>query len=276
MQTIRFMKMSGSGNDFIIIDNRDPILSGDDLPRFVARVCARRVAVGADGLILIEPSSRADFKWRFFNADGSEAAFCGNGSRCVARYAHMKKISGETLSFETTAGIIQAWVKGETVKVSFPQVTAPRLDLQIPLDAGTKKAHFIQAGVPHVVCPVTDLDQTDVLGMGREIRYHTQFQPAGTNVNFVKVADPYTVQIRTYERGVEGETLACGSGAVASALILAVLGRGRSPLRVVPRSGESLQVTFHQDGTAFSEVFLEGEARVVYEGELCNEAWRES
>jgi diaminopimelate epimerase len=274
MRKIQFIKMSGSGNDFILIDNRRKIIKEDTLKDFVARICQHRLSVGGDGVILIESSKTADFRWRLFNADGSEAEFSGNGGRCAARFAYLKKIAGRKLSFETLAGLVKAEIKKDRVKIQFPEVKNLRLNLSIPIQGQTLQGHFINTGVPHVVHYVDDVDLVDVVGMGRKIRHHTLFQPAGTNVNVVMMLDHQTIRLRTYERGVEDETLACGSGSVAAALITGALGKGQSPITVIQRSGKSLSVYFRWNGTAFSEVFLEGDAMVIYEAEMWEEAWK--
>ena len=274
MRKIPFIKMSGSGNDFILIDNRRKVVKEDRLKDFVARICQHRLSVGGDGVILIEPSKTADFRWRLFNADGSEAEFSGNGGRCAARFAYLKKIAGRKLSFETLAGLVKAEIKKDQVKIQFPEVKNLRLNLSVLVEGQTLQGHFINTGVPHVVHYLNDVDSVDVVGLGRKIRHHNFFQPAGTNVNFVMMLDPHTIRLRTYERGVEDETLACGSGSVAAALITGALGKGQSPITVIQRSGKSLLVHFKWDGLVFSEVFLEGDAMVIYEGEMWEEAWQ--
>ena len=154
MRKIPFAKMSGSGNDFIIIDHRRRRIKEADLADFAAKVCRQHLSVGADGLILIESSKRADFKWRFFNSDGSVAAFCGNGARCVARYAQLKKIAGRRLSLETSAGIVQAEVKKDQVRIRFPFAGRAQLHLNVPLADQYLGVHQMNTGVPHVVCYV--------------------------------------------------------------------------------------------------------------------------
>ena len=280
------------------------MLERDRMKGFSRKVCRRRISVGADGLIFIEPSEKADFKWQFFNADGSEAEFSGNGGRCAARFAYLKKIAGRRLSFETLAGLVRAEIKKDRVKIHCPEARNLRPHLTIPLEGRSLQGHFIHAGVPHVVLYVEDVDLVNVVGLGRVIRHHSLFQPAGTNVNFVTRVDPHTVRIRTYERGVEDETLACGSGSVAAALITGALDKGLSPLTLIQRSGKTLKVYFriarplalpgtgrgvgvseqdsrqrtgpHKESTGafFSEIFLEGDAMIIYEGEMWEEAWK--
>lgn len=282
---VPFMKLSGSGNDFILIDNRDRLVDARWAPRLAAKVCAHRMSVGGDGLILIERSRRADFRWRLFNADGSEAEFSGNGARCAARFAYLKRIAPRRMRFETLAGLIEAeMVSGlsghrgrgslEAVKIRFPDPTRLQLHLKVPINGTEWEAHFLDTGVPHCVYLVDDPETVDVVGLGRPTRYHTLFQPAGTNVNFIKVLDPHRIRIRTYERGVEDETLACGTGAIASALIASLVAKAESPVTLIPQSGRTLTVHFSSRGASFTDVYLEGDARVVYEGKLLPEAWQ--
>jgi diaminopimelate epimerase len=265
---IPFYKMHGSGNDFVLIDHREEFIPEGEQPGFARRICARQVGAGADGLILIEKAVDTDFRWRFYNADGSEAEMCGNGGRCAARFAVLTGIAPATMTFQTLAGTIHAEVKGREVKLQMTEVGELDLEEQIPLDEGVVIGHFLRVGVPHVVVPVADLEQAPVTRQGRLIRFHELFQPAGTNVNFVHFTGPQDLAVRTYERGVEDETLACGTGAVASALIAASLSRASSPVTVHTRGGETLTIHFHRRGENFSGVFLEGAALVVYQGDL--------
>jgi len=270
---IEFFKMSGSGNDFILLDDREDSLPVKDLRAFVRKVCERKVSVGADGLIVIKKSDRADFKWLFFNADGSEAEMCGNGGRCAARYAFIKGIAGSSLSFETAAGIIDAEVRGDRVKLRLTDPKNLNVDQTIAVDGKALELNSINTGVPHAVLISDDIDRIDVSGLGRAIRYHEAYQPAGTNANFTQVLNRRTIRVRTYERGVEGETLACGTGAVASALISAAKGMVESPVDVLVKSGEVLKIHFERAGEGFRDVYLEGPAKVVYQGSLWEEAY---
>ena len=260
--------MQGSGNDFILIDNRRGILKGKNLKDLAVTACHRHYSVGADGLIVIVPSKKADFKWRFFNADGSEAEMCGNGSRCAAQFAHLKGIATKDMAFETLAGIIHARVKNELVKVQLTDATGLRMNIAVPLDSGLRMGHFINTGVPHLVYLSKDIDGEDVERIGRTTRYHELFKPSGTNVNFVQIQGKHRIRIRTYERGVEGETLACGTGSVAAALITGALGAVASPVDVVTRGGEKLTVSFERLESGFVGIHLEGPAVVICEGNL--------
>lgn len=271
MKKVPFHKIHGNGNDFILLDNRRGILKGRSLSGLAKQVCHRNRSVGADGLIVIvPPSSRrtAHFKWRFFNSDGSEAEMCGNGSRCAAKFARLKGIAPAKMAFETLAGIIRAEVKKETVRVQLTGATGPRLDLDVPLAGGTRTGHFINTGVPHVVFFSDHLDAEDVLAVGSATRRHDLFKPSGTNVNFVQIEGNRRLRIRTYERGVEGETLACGTGAVAAALIAAALGKATSPVTVITKGGDRLIVSFTGTAGSFQDLHLEGAVTIVCEGHL--------
>jgi len=274
MDELPFVKMSGSGNDFILVDNRSRALDESDLTGFIAAICRRRLSVGADGVILIEASETADFRWRFFNADGSSAEMCGNGARCAARFACLSEICGPQVRFETGAGVVEAQVDGVRVKVKMTDPRDLRLDIPIPLASGSLIGCSINTGVPHVVVLGAGVEDLDVAGRGREIRFHTQFAPAGINVDFICPELPGAIAIRTYERGVEAETLACGTGAVAGALVAACKLGLASPVRVRTRSGEYLTVYFEGNGGRFCEVYQEGEARLIYRGVLHPEAWQ--
>ena len=276
---IRFSKMTGSGNDFILIDNRELKLSKESGRELARLACRRKVSVGADGLILLENDSEADFAWLFFNADGSEAEMCGNGARCAARFAQLKGIvNKEIISFRTLAGFIEAQVSGQRAKVRMTIPHSLQIDVQVALDGHILKLGFINTGVPHAVF-FTDspamLEDLNVFHLGRSIRFHERFQPGGSNANFVFVSDPHNITIRTYERGVEAETLACGTGSIAAALMAAAKNLAVSPVDVLTKGGETVRIHFEKilqgDGINFSDVYLEGDAKVVYDAELWNE-----
>jgi diaminopimelate epimerase len=269
-------KMSGSGNDFILVDNRSKQVLDSEMASLTRSLCRRMVSVGADGLIFIEPSGRYDFKWRFFNADGSEAEMCGNGGRCTARFAFLKGIAGKEMTFETLAGPIQAWVDGAVVKLQLTKPRDQRLDQQIELDGKTIDFDFLNTGVPHTLIWVEDSEKTDVARLGPEIRFHEHFKPAGTNVDFVQLTPGGLLLLRTYERGVEGETLACGTGAVAAAGVAFLKKNINSPIRVQTGGGEVLTVYVEgQAGQRIDRVFLEGKVRLIFQGEVFREALEE-
>jgi len=268
IKKIPFFKMHGSGNDFILIDNRRDILKRKKLKDVAVTICNRHYSVGADGLIIIVPSRTVDFKWRFFNADGSEAEMCGNGSRCAARFAYLKRIASKNMVFETLAGPISAQIKQERVKVRLTDAFGLRMNIAIPLEGGLRMGHFINTGVPHLVYLSKDIKSEDVERIGRTTRYHDLFKPAGTNVNFIQILGPHKLSIRTYERGVEAETLACGTGSVAAALIAGAIGAVSSPVEIIPKSGEKLAVSYTRTAEIFENIHLEGDAQIICEGNL--------
>lgn len=276
---IPFFKMTGSGNDFILIDNRSLRIDAEHGRDLARRACRRKLSMGADGLILIEDDAEVDFRWRFFNADGSEAEMCGNGARCAARFVYLTDlVRKQQMAFRTLAGIIQAEIKGERVKVRMTPPHSLRMDISLPVDGDPLTLHFIDTGVPHVVHFVAGqsaLEKVEVFHLGRTLRHHAQFQPSGTNVNFAAVLDRHQMAVRTYERGVEEETLACGTGSIASVLIAAAGGLASSPVEVLTQSGETLTIHFEgrtDRGTPeFAQVYLEGDAKVVCEGKLWDE-----
>src|SRR2546421_8221322 len=267
MNMVRFTKMDGAGNDFILIDNR---AGNIDLGRSqIARLCDRHRGIGADGILLLErASNHADFRMRYFNADGGEAEMCGNGARCFARFAIKVAGQKEKISFETPAGVISAELKGDLVTLRMTEPTDLRLNLDLPIGAEKKTVHFINSGVPHVVIPVAKIDDADVRREGAAIRHHKMFSPNGTNVNFIEKRGPNKIAIRTYERGVEDETLACGTGIVASALIFAASENTNGPIGVIARGGDELEVGFEKSGDRFRNVTLTGPAEVVFEGSI--------
>jgi diaminopimelate epimerase len=267
------MKMSGSGNDFILIDHRRPLIGDDRMKEFARKVCRRKVSVGADGLIFIENSDKADFKWRFFNADGSEAEMCGNGGRCAARFAWLKGIAGPRLAFQTIAGILSAEVHGKRVKLEMTKPHSLKLDESLLIDGEWRTLSSINTGVPHAVEFVEDLEAVDVARAGRSIRQHPHFAPNGTNANFVRREKDSQLSVRTYERGVEDETLACGTGTVASALIAAFKGFVKSPVSIKTQGGEVLTVHYEIEEQEVKKVFFEGDVHIVYEGEMWEEAY---
>src|SRR6266853_3032723 len=256
---LRFTKMNGAGNDFVLIDNR----AGDvHLDRGqIAHLCDRHRGIGADGILLLEESADgADFRMRYFNSDGGEAEMCGNGARCFARFAN--KIAGaqEKISFETPAGVIAAELTGDLVTLQMTNPTDLRLNVTLRVGDKNKSVHFINSGVPHVVISVYNLDDVDVRREGATIRHHQMFSPKGANVNFIEKRGAKQITIRTYERGVENETLACGTGVVAGALIFAATENTDGPIGVLVRGGNELQVGFDKVDNRFRNVTLTGPA----------------
>jgi diaminopimelate epimerase len=264
---LKFTKMNGAGNDFVLLDNLDRRLhlaSGQ-----IAHLCDRHRGVGADGVLIVEPAANgADFRMRYYNADGGEAEMCGNGARCFARYASRMTGGAGTISFETPAGVIRAQSEGENVRLAMSEPRDLSLDRPVRLPSGDLAVHSVNTGVPHAVVFVEDLEKTDVRGLGACLRYHPDFAPKGTNANFVQIIAPQDIAIRTYERGVEDETLACGTGVVASALILHEKYGAPSPVSVRVRGGDTLTVSFAREGGVYRGVSLTGPADFVFEGQI--------
>jgi diaminopimelate epimerase len=266
-----FFKMTAGGNDFILFDDRAGSLRGADLADRVRALCARGLSVGADGVILLEGSTRADVRAAFFNPDG-RPTFCGNGARCAARLAYLHGMAPARLRLETDVMIHHAEVQGSFVSLEMRQ---PR-DLQEAVDVASEgqvvRGTFLDTGVPHFVV-FRDLPAAQSIdGPGRALRRHPRFAPGGANVDFVHPGPDGVLSIRTYERGVEGETLACGTGCVAAAIASAIAGLAAPPVALRTRSGETIRVRWEGDPRRASGVRLEGEARLLFVGHLTDEA----
>ncbi len=265
---LEFTKMNGAGNDFVLIDDRQRTV--DLSPAKIMSICDRHRGIGADGVIILMPcvSGKADWAWKFYNSDGSTGEMCGNGARCFARF--VQKLTGTTgkLTFETEAGIITASFQGERVTVSLTKPTDLQLDQKVALRTGTETLHSLNTGVPHVVLFVPDADKAMVQDRGAEIRRHAHFGPKGTNVNFVQVLGKDYIRVRTFERVVEGETLACGTGVTASALIASRVHQFNSPVTVQVQGGEELAVAFKAKNGEFTDVRLSGPAEFAFEGRI--------
>lgn len=268
MKTIPFTKMVASGNDFVVIDNRKQAVK--NVRALTPEICAWHNGIGADGILLFENSRKADFKMRIVNSDGSEAEACGNGFRCIARYAREKMGYPAEFEFESLSGVIKAKVSKDTVRVGLAKPFDLKLRGELQVAGHRLHYSFLNTGVPHTVILTEGLEKIDVPVLGREIRYHKNFQPKGTNVNFIEIKNNKEIAIRTYERGVENETLACGTGSTASAIISALLGYTKAPVKVKTRGGETLSVDFKIQGGRITDVTLEGEARIVFEGKFFN------
>lgn len=267
MPKVHFMKMNGAGNDFVMLDNRagDLQLGAPD----IARLCDRHRGIGADGVLVLEPPTNgADFRMRYYNADGGEAEMCGNGARCFARYADRVAGAREKVSFETPAGVIAAALQGEAVTLQMSEPKDLRLNVKISALGGEICCHYVDSGVPHVVIPVADISNVNVRELGSAVRHHNEFAPRGANVNFLERKGTRKIAIRTYERGVEDETLACGTGVVASALIFAATENVSGPIGVLVRGGDELSVGCNREGETFTNVTLTGPADFVFEGSV--------
>ncbi|MBI1950089.1 MAG: diaminopimelate epimerase [Acidobacteria bacterium] len=268
---MEFFKMSAAGNDFILFDNRQGTLKQEGLADLVRRVCTRALSVGADGVILLGPSPTADVRATFFNPDGRET-FCGNGARCAARLAYLKGMAPARMAVETPVMVHRAEVKGTGVSFEMrdPQGFDDRVEVEV---AGERiRGTFVDTGVPHFVVFRPFAESAPIDPLGRALRAHPRFAPDGTNVDFVQPAPGGALSIRTYERGVEGETLACGTGGVAAAIAIASSGMAPSPVALRTRSGATLRVRFEGPPRQARGVRLEGEARLVYVGQLTEEA----
>jgi diaminopimelate epimerase len=266
-QMLRFTKMNGAGNDFVLLDNRAEALRLTTAQ--IARLCDRHRGVGADGVLVLErPTNGADFRMRYYNADGGEAEMCGNGARCFARFADRAAGPLKQLTFETPAGTIGAQLAGELVTLQMSQPNDLRLGLELPIGGEKIRAAYIDSGVPHVVLPVAKIDEVDVRSLGAALRHHPMFAPRGANANFSEQRGPHAIAIRTFERGVEDETLACGTGVVASALIFSSHENVAGPIDVLVRGGDTLQVDFSREGNRFTNVTLTGPADFVFDGTI--------
>ena len=265
---MKFTKMNGAGNDFVMIDNRDLRLQLKK--NEIARLCDRHRGIGADGLLLVEPPQNgADAKMRYYNADGGEAEMCGNGARCFARFLQsLNPSESGHLIFETMAGLISAELKNETVTINLgsPQDLALETILQIGNEEYT--VHSVNTGVPHAVVPVSNVAAVDVVQLGSALRHHEHFAPAGTNVNFYEELSAGELRMRTYERGVEDETLACGTGMAACALIYRELSHRPFPVRLHVAGGDMLTVDEAPAQDDKTSLLLTGPADFVFAGEV--------
>jgi diaminopimelate epimerase len=262
-----FWKMHGAANDFVLVDDRAQKFPAGKT-EWLAGIMARRTGVGSEGILLIQPSSKANIRMRFFNPDGGEADMCGNGARCIARLAHEIGAAPATLSIETPAGIVRAEVRGEQVLLHMTEPKDWRMSRSLTIDNQPLDYSFVNTGVPHAVVSVENLDTIDVQKMGARIRYHADFAPAGANANFIQITGPDSLRVRTYERGVEGETLACGTGMTACGLVAGKLGLVRPPVTITPASGDRLEVNYELTADGARHVTLLGPAVHVFEGEL--------
>ncbi|HOV21538.1 MAG TPA: diaminopimelate epimerase [bacterium] len=262
MRKIKFSKIVGSGNDFVVIDNRKFLIK--ERNKFAISVCDRKFGVGADGLLLLENSTDADFKMRIFNPDGSEPEMCGNGLRCIIKFAYDEGIKRKKkLTIETKSGILRGEIIGEEIKAELKIIGNYKLNIEVNLENKKIKGHFINTGVPHFVIITDNTDKIDIINDSRNIRYHKIFSPEGTNVDWITPENEKTIKIRTYERGVEDETLSCGTGSVASAIISYLLGYTKMPTKIIARSGEILTISFDKN---FSEIYLQGKVITTFKG----------
>lgn len=258
--SIPFWKMHGAGNDFILVDDRSLAFPMRDAA-FIARLCNRQRGIGSEGLLLIQPSAGADFRMRFLNPDGGEADMCGNGARCIARLAYELRIAPADMRIQTAAGTVRAEIISGGVRLYLPEPKDWRLHLSMRWNEREIELHFVNTGVPHAVAVVPDLAAVDVPALGAAIRRNALFAPAGANADFIQITGPAALSIRTYERGVEAETLACGTGVVAGASVACRLGLVQAPVRVATAGGDTLEV-------GLSPPTLTGPAAHSFRGEI--------
>ena len=263
---LAFTKLSGAGNDFVALDDRDGRLGDIDRGALAKTLCDRHRGIGADGILILAPSTLADVKMLYYNADGSFGGMCGNGGRCTAAYARILGVPGDELTIEALDFIYRAQFTAHGVRLHMKDPVNIVRGIRVQANGGTHTVHAINTGSPHIVQFVSDLDRVDVERLGRTLREHERFAPEGTNVNFVQTLDMSVLSMRTYERGVEAETLACGTGSVASAVVAHLEYGLRPPIRVLTRSGESLRVEFNVHGSRIAQVTLEGSAVSVFSG----------
>ncbi|MGC8977620.1 MAG: diaminopimelate epimerase [Candidatus Ratteibacteria bacterium] len=263
LNTMEFSKIVGSGNDFIIINNLEGRIK--NRKNLAIKLCDRKFGVGGDGILFLEKSKKADFKMRIFNPDGSEAEMCGNGLRCLLRFIYENKLTKKKkLMIETKAGVLDGEIKNKNIKVRIKIMGEPRLNMKIPVDNEIIISNYINTGVPHTVIFVDDVEKVDVLKLGPKIRFSDIFGKEGTNVDWVELVGDRTIKIRTYERGVENETLSCGTGCVASAIITFLYKKMKPPINVITKSKEILKVYFDED---LKNIFLEGKTFYSFKGE---------
>lgn len=259
--------MHGAGNDFIIVDDRIMRFPSSERA-WIKQICSTHDGIGAEGLILIQPSDKASFYMRFFNPDGLEAEMCGNGIRCAARFANDGGIAGREMNIQTMAGILHASITENGVRVAMPVLPGIRLNFPVQVAGQCLMCSFVNTGVPHVVVETDNLEAFDLQRMGPLLRQHKDFAPQGTNVDVMCVTGDHSLSIRTYERGVESETPACGTGITACAIIAAIMKKVTPPVRVKCRHGDTLEVDFKRNGNSFENVSLLGPVAHVFQGEI--------
>jgi diaminopimelate epimerase len=268
--TIPFWKMHGAGNDFVVVDDRQQTFPINETG-WLQKTANRKTGVGCDGFILIQApqANGSDFRMRFINPDGGEVEMCGNGARCVARVAQKLDIVDRAMAFETLAGMLRAEVRDDdTVCLHMTDPYDWCCNQTLSLDDTTIDYDFVNTGVPHVVERVDDTNEIDVLQRGAAVRYHNAFQPGGTNTNFISCDSASALRIRTYERGVEDETLACGTGMVAAALVAAKRGWVEPPVMLTCASSDRVFVDFELTDDSARNVTLTGPAVFVFEGTI--------
>lgn len=264
---LKFWKMHGARNDFVLFDDRRGRFPVADRA-FITHVSSRRSGVGAEGIILIQKSATADFRMRFFNPDGGEVGMCGNGARCVARLAFELGAAGKKMTIETLAGPVKAQVMQKGVRLWMTEPSDWKMDGKLELADRNLTYDFVNTGVPHVVIRAIELSEVNVCETGSAVRYHRDFAPLGTNVNFMDVSPDGELTVRTYERGVEAETLACGTGVTACGLIAAKRGWVKLPVNIHVAGGDVLTVDGRLTADGAHGVTLTGPAEHVFQGTI--------
>ncbi len=265
---LHFTKMHGAANDFVMLDDRDGTVPWQDYV-LMSLLAARRTGIGCEGIILIQQSQRADFRMRFLNPDGTEVDMCGNGARCAAWFAHKLGVAGKSMTMETSCGLLDAEIVNDcNVKVWMPEATARSYGMTVHVGDKAIEGDYINTGVPHFVIRTDSLEKIDVESLGRAIRLHPAFAPEGVNVDFVTQRAPNRMTIRTYERGVEAESGACGTGAVAAAITSVEAHSGTLPMTVRTGGGFILGVDTDWRGNRCTGITLTGPVREVYTGTI--------
>lgn len=264
---IKFTKMHGAGNDFILIDDRELTVPWEDY-QLMSAIATRRTGIGCEGIILVQPSEKADFRMRFLNPDGTEVELCGNGARCVAEFARSLGIAKKSMTMETSVGLVDAEICDQGVKIWVPDPSNKDYNVTLDIPQGSFTGHVVSIGCPHFVVPVKNeiLDTFDVHGIGQALRQHSHFSPEGINVDFVSYVQPSRIRMRTFERGVEAESGACGTGAVAAAVAGVEVEGITLPVKVTTSSGYELTVDGNWYSRKCTGMTLTGPARKVFEG----------
>ena len=272
MIEINFTKMNGAGNDFVVINDFDGTLTAD-LPSIARTVCTRGFGIGADGLLVLRRNPKYDFEMIYLNSDGSEGGMCGNGGRCISRFAVLNGICKSPMKFTAHGAIYSSEVfNDKMVRLHFPDPESITPILEVPVGGYKYEATYVHPNTDHTVLlsgsSFGSVDSADLIGISRKIRYNFEIFPKGTNVNLIEQENSSRIRMRTYERGVENETLACGTGAVASAITAAIRYGMNSPVEIHTSGGEIMKVYFERSGERFSNLILEGSATVVFKSKV--------
>ena len=266
-EVFSFSKYSGCGNDFVLIDNRDNFFPQKN-DRLIRKLCDRQHGIGADGVILLEQSEMGDFRMRIFNSDGSEAEMCGNGLRCLGRYLDDLSIQGKNFKIEVMGRLFPLAILPKNIQINMGPPKIAIYNQTLSIDSNSFSFDFFNTGVPHVVIFVDNLEVIDLNGIAPKIRHHERFAPQGTNVNFVSIKAERVLSIRTFERGVEQETLACGTGSTAAAISANKRYGYKNPIIVIPRSGEEIVFNLQSTQGEVEDIIMEGPAKFLFKTQL--------